>query len=104
MTKTELHVLIQEKKGIVVYFKSDTCAPCKALRPKVETLVFENFPEMNFVIVDTMTDPILASAFNVFSNPTILVFFEGKEYLRKSKYIGVSELGGQIDRIYKMVF
>jgi len=32
------------------------------------------------------------------------VFFEGREYVRKSKYIGTSELAQEIDRLYQMVF
>lgn len=104
MTVQELKSIVSDQKGVVVYYKSDTCAPCMVLRPKVQDLIRNNFPEMEFVLVDTVMNPELSAAFNVFANPTILVFFEGKEYIRKSKYIGVSELDQEIERIYKMVF
>lgn len=104
MTPEELKEKVENTSGIVLYFKNDRCAPCMALRPKVEELVAAQFPEMEFLILDTVEQPTLSSAYNVFANPTILVFFEGKEYVRKSKYIGTSELGQEIDRFYQMVF
>ena len=104
MTPEELKQKVADARGIVLYFKNDKCAPCMALRPKVEELVYNQFPEMEFVILDTVRQPLLSSAYNVFANPTILVFFEGKEYIRKSKYIGTNELAQEIDRFYQMVY
>ena len=104
MDVDDLKKEISNAPGILVYFKNDKCAPCMVLRPKVEELVANEFPALKFVVVDTMESPLLSGAFNVFANPTILVFFEGKEYIRKSKYIGISELGQEIQRIYSMVF
>lgn len=104
MTPTALKETIAKTKGIVVYFKNDKCAPCMVLRPKVEALVNMEFPELDFLMLDTVQEPLLSSAFNVFANPTILVFFEGKEYIRKSKYIGMAELSNEMNRLYTMVF
>ncbi|UTW65789.1 thioredoxin family protein [bacterium SCSIO 12643] len=104
MTPEELKEKIAQTPGLVLYFKNDMCSPCMALRPKVEELVQLQFPKMEFLIVDTVEQPLLSSAYNVYANPTILVFFEGREYIRKSKYIGTSELEQEIDRLYRMVF
>ncbi len=104
MTVEELREKVKNTPGLVLYFKNDRCAPCMALRPKIEELVLSQFPKMEFEIVDTVQQPLLSSEFNVFANPTILVFFEGKEYIRKSKYIGTSELEEEIVRFYRMVF
>tara|TARA_R110002050_G_scaffold300621_3_gene471028 strand:+ start:2252 stop:2572 length:321 start_codon:yes stop_codon:yes gene_type:complete len=104
MTPEELKEKVANTPGLVVYFKNDRCSPCLALRPKVEELVRLQFPKMEFLIVDTVQQPLLSSEYQVFANPTILVFFEGREYIRKSKYIGTSELGEEINRLYQMVF
>ena len=34
----------------------------------------------------------------------ILVFFEGKEFRRFSKYVSIAELKDAVDRYYKMIF
>jgi len=104
MSPDELKDKVANTSGIVLYFKNDACGPCLALRPKVQGLIETDFPKMEFEIVDTAKEPLLSRDYNVFSNPTILVFFEGKEYIRKSKNIGIGELRKEIDRLYKMVF
>lgn len=104
MTPEELDQKIKNTQGVLVYFKNDFCAPCKALRPKVSELIEKEFPKMEMVIVDTVVNPALSGQYNVFGNPTILVFFEGREYIRKSKYISMPELQGEVERLYQMVF
>lgn len=104
MDVTTLKSVIDKAPGIMVYFKNEQCGPCQVLRPQVEELVKKEFPQLEFQIVDTLENPLLTGEFNVYSNPTILVYFDGKEYLRKSKYIGISELENDIRRIYEMAF
>jgi len=104
MNGAELRDKVNQSQGIVLYFKNDMCSPCLAIRTKVEELITTKFPKMEYIMVDTVTDPLLSNEFNVFANPTILTFFEGKEYIRKSKYISIDGLGDEIDRLYKMVF
>lgn len=104
MSPEELEIKLNETQGVLVYFKNDFCGPCMALRPKVTDLMKEHFPEMEMVIVDSFTNPALAGEYNVFGNPTLLVFFEGREYIRKSKYISMPELQNEMERYYNMLF
>ena len=95
---------IKNKKGLIAYFYSDRCAPCISLRPKVAEMVGGDFREMKLVLINSEEYPEVTAHFTVFANPTIIVFFEGKEFRRYSKYISINELGGDIERVYKMVF
>jgi len=104
MSPNELQDKVANATGIVIYFKNDACGPCLALRPKVQELLETEFPKIEFQIVDTVQEPMLSSAYSVYSNPTILVFFEGKEYIRKSKNISIPVLGQEVERLYNMVF
>lgn len=103
-TLDELKSLIETEKGLMAYFYSDRCAPCISLRPKVELMTTEDFPEMKFVLINSEKYPEIPAAFGVFANPAILVFFEGQEFRRYSKYISINQLGSDIERIYNMVF
>ncbi|MBE0638304.1 MAG: thioredoxin family protein [Bacteroidales bacterium] len=96
--------MIRNEKGVAVYFYNDRCAPCVSLRPKVQQLIDEDFPEMKLVFVNSETNPAFPAHFGVFANPCILIFFEGKEFNRYSKYISINQLGGDISRIYEIVF
>ena len=54
--------------------------------------------------VDVKNTPDVAAQFQVFALPTILIYFQGKEYYRFSRNIGVNELREAIARPYGMVF
>jgi thioredoxin 1 len=101
---SQLQQLIDQEEGLLVYFYSNKCAPCLSLRPKVVKMVDEDFPKMKLVFVDSEKSPDIPAAFSVFANPGIIVFFDGREYRRYSKYISIDQLGGEIERIYNMVF
>ena len=95
---------VDSQPAILVYFKNDNCAPCLVLRPKVKELLNETFPSIEMIVVDTVEQPEFAGEFHVFANPTLLVFFDGKEYIRKSKYVAIPELKDEISRLYDMMF
>ena len=95
---------INNKKAVLVYFYNDNCAPCTILRPKVKELVETEFPKMDFILVHAEKAPDTSAHFGIFAAPTLLVFFEGKEYIRESKNISISELQIKIERYYNMVF
>ncbi len=104
---TDLSVLqsfIKKEKAALVYFYNDDCPPCLSLRPKVEELVNSDFPEMKISWVNSKNYPEIPASYGVFANPTILVYFEGKEFKRFSKYVSVNELGQAISRYYELVF
>ncbi len=88
----------------MLYFKNDQCGPCKVLRPKVQELIETKFPKLELIVVDSIQNPALSGEFQVFANPTLLVFFDSKEYIRKSKYVSIGELETEIGRLYAMMF
>ena len=95
--------LIDEKSALLLYFYNDHCAPCKSLRPKVIEMKETYFPELELYFVNSDTKEI-PSQFAVYDYPTLLVYFDGKEYIRASKYVSTVQLKEQIDRYYKLMF
>lgn len=93
-----------EEIPVMLYFYNDLCAPCKALRPKVELMLKEEFTEMKLIKINTAENPEFAAKYLVFSAPTLLVFFEGKEYIRESKNISIIELHDKVKRLYNMLY
>jgi len=104
MDKKDIENLIAEKIAVLLYFYNDNCAPCKILRPKVREMVEDDFPEIEFRLINTEQFPSTSAQYGVFASPTLLVFFEGKEYIRESKNISISELHDKIERIYTMLY
>lgn len=103
-SQSDLDILNSNTPALLLYFYNDSCAPCVALRPKVEALIADEFPEMVHSYINAAQFPELAASNGVFASPTIVVFFEGKENFRVSKYISIYELAGRIGRYYGMLF
>jgi thioredoxin-like negative regulator of GroEL len=101
---SDIKNIIEKQFGVLAYFYNDDCAPCISLRPKVETLIREQFPQMKIVWVNSKKTPEIPAAFQIFANPTILLFFDGKETRRFSKYVSVIELEETISRYYSLIF
>ena len=104
VTVEEVENHINNEVAAMVYFYNDNCAPCLSLRPKVIELVKNDFPKMKLAFVNTLKYPELPARFNVFSNPTLITFFDGREYERESKYISIPQLAEAISRPYDMIF
>lgn len=96
--------LKDKEPALLIYFSTETCNVCKVLKPKVAGLIQASFPEIKMVYIQTDKLPQVAAQNQVFAVPTILVFFGGKEYIRKSRNIGISELEREIYRPYSMIF
>lgn len=95
---------VQNEPGLLVYFSTDSCSVCKVLKPKVSELLQEHFPRMAACYVDTDKSPVIAGQHRVFTIPTIVLFFGGKEHLRFSRNIGLYQLEEAIGRPYHLVF
>ncbi len=100
----EIEKLITANAAVLLYFYNDNCATCKILRPKVQELISTNFPEIEFRLINAEQYPATSAQYGVFASPTLLVFFEEKEYIRESKNISIRELHDKIDRIYRLSF
>lgn len=100
----ELQQKIATEKGVLLYFSSDSCSVCKVLKPKVAELLREQFPFMVSHYVDIEKSPVISGQFRVFTIPTILIFFEGKEQVRYSRNISMHQLEESISRPYSMIF
>jgi thioredoxin 1 len=95
---------IRTHKGVLFYFATTSCSVGEALEPKVQKLLHQKYPKLEYCSIDMNLAAELSAAHQVFVEPTILLFLEGKEYLRKSRHIGLVELDMSIGRIYDLAF
>jgi hypothetical protein len=103
-TEEEFNRVRQQYLGVLFYFSTLSCSVGEALEPKVIDLLNNNFPKIPFYFVDMNALPKISAKNNVFVEPTILVFFEGKETIRKSRIIGIADLSDSLLRIYNLAF
>ncbi len=96
--------LKESEPALLGYFSTEACNVCKVLKPKVAELIQTEFPQIKLAYIKSDKLPVVAAQNQVFAAPTILVFIEGREYIRKSRNIGISELQQEIERPYSMMF
>jgi len=96
--------ILAENDAVLAYFSTEICSVCKVLKPKVIEMVSESFPKMKMVFVESDKLPELAAQNRVFTAPTVVVFFAGRETIRKSRAFGLDELRSEIQRPYSLLF
>ncbi len=95
---------IATDSAALFYFSTENCNVCKVLRPKLAELLSEEFPLIRLYYIGIEVLPLIAGQFRIFAAPTLLVFFEGREHLRKSRNVSVRELSDEIRRPYGILF
>jgi thioredoxin-like negative regulator of GroEL len=103
-TLDEFSSILKENTGVLVYFSNDTCNVCKVLKPQIIEMLKENYPKIPFYYVDMSLTPEISAQSSVFTIPTIIVYFDGNETIRKSRHIGIGELVQSIERPYNLIF
>ncbi|MDX2414705.1 MAG: thioredoxin family protein [Bacteroidales bacterium] len=101
---TGLKDITSGKKGVVAYFYNTSCSSCEVLRPKIRAMVNKSFPKIEFEEINAQEYPGITAEAAVYASPTIIVYFEGKESIRESRYISVQQLEEKIERYYNMLF
>jgi thioredoxin-like negative regulator of GroEL len=94
---------IKNNMAVMVYFSAPTCNVCHALKPKLLEALEDNFSDFKVESVDISTQEDIAPHFGVFSIPTVLIFLDSKEFLRKSRHMSVGEVINEIKRPYEIM-
>lgn len=100
----EFRKLLEENEAVLAYFSTENCSVCKVLKPKVAQLIAEFFPKIKSVYIQSDHLPELVAQHRIFTVPTITIYFDGRETIRKSRAFGVQELKDKIERPYGLLF
>ena len=103
-TEEEFEQFIKTNEASLIYMSTPQCNVCKVLKPKLIDFINSDFPKIKMAYVDSESLPEVAAQNRIFSVPTILVFLDGKEFLRKSRNINLHEFRQDIERPYSLFF
>lgn len=98
----EIQDIISTAQPVLIYFSGENCSVCKVLKPKIENEIINNFEKFKIYEVKAELYKEIASNFSVFSIPTILVFFDTKEFFRKSRNISIPLFIEELKRPYSL--
>jgi len=103
-TPEDLERIIASIPAVLLYFSTPGCNVCQVLKPKVKQLLREKYPAIAFYYINCTALPEVAARFSVFAVPTLLVCFDGRETIRKSRYLGIDELDDALRRPFQLFF
>lgn len=97
--KTDLHLKqkINEKEIVLLLVKSKNCSVCEAVFVQLEDFI-SHFNNLSGYYVSIDTIPTVASDYLIFTAPTVLLFINGKEIERQSRFISYDKFRVQIER------
>lgn len=102
-TTEQINSVINIGEPVLIYFSGENCSVCKVLKPKIEQEVIKNFPKFKLYEVKTDIYKELTSQFTVFSIPTVLIFFDRKEFKRYGRNISIPLFIEELERPYNLM-
>lgn len=93
----QYQTMIQEHTVLLVQFGAHTCAPCTAIRRKIDSWCALH-PQCRSIYVPVEQFRELAAGESVFSVPTILVYIEGRVTIRESGYFSLDDIFNRMER------
>lgn len=103
-TPAQLEELKQRKEApaLLILFGGAHCGVCQAIKPKLESLMAQQFPDIALAYVDCTLLPGCCAQHGVFTLPVVQLFMEGQLSLERARSFSLQELGAQIARVYRL--
>ncbi|WP_010098258.1 thioredoxin family protein [Ornithinibacillus scapharcae] len=97
-----IETFIKSSTLTFLYISRPECSVCHGLKPQVKELM-KQYPEIQLGHIDAAEVEEIAGHFSIFTVPVLLLFVEGKEYIREARIVHMDLFQEKIDKIYKNV-
>lgn len=95
-----INELKDRRTPFILYFETADCGVCHAIYPKLQRAL--NDYEIEVVKINAIENAGIAGQHLVFTVPTVLLWTEGKEILRESRYIDLLKITRMLDALNEM--
>ncbi|GAE94987.1 thioredoxin [Gracilibacillus boraciitolerans JCM 21714] len=95
----EIDQFIEANQLSFLYIAKNNCSVCHSLLPQIEKIM-NNYINIatGYILIDDL--PSIAGCLSIFSAPVLILFVEGKEYLREARIVHLDHFQDKLDKIY----
>ena len=97
----DIDMLVQSSPVLLLQFGEDTCAPCHAIRFKLDQWL-EEHPGVIARYVDIEKNLALCSQMGIFSAPTVIAYVDGNIAARESGYFSLDTFLDRVERYLEL--
>ncbi|WP_289372439.1 thioredoxin family protein [Paenibacillus silvae] len=98
----EIDTFIQDNRLSMLYVSQDDCSVCHAIYPKLKELL-NHYPEIKLAHIDASQVEAVAGKLLTFTVPTIILFYDQREYLRDGRFVQFEQLRARLDEVYSAI-
>lgn len=99
---TDFEELLRGNRAVVLQYGSETCAPCHALKLKIDSWQQEH-PEVLALYISIDGHARLAAQNGVLSVPSVVVYVDGHEMIKESGYFSLDHILDRTERYLSML-
>jgi len=97
--KRSFSEIIGGSKPVLVDFSAEWCGPCKMMPPILKELKDKMGESVTILKMDIDRNPAVASAYQIQSVPTLIVFRDGKIHWRQSGVARAEQLKSVLESV-----
>lgn len=92
--------MVAAEPAVAVYFSTPDCGVCQALYARLVELL-QDYPRVVLVRADCVVAPGLAAQLGVLAVPTLVVYLDGREAMRKTRHFSLKAQA--LERPYRLL-
>ncbi|WP_227714539.1 MULTISPECIES: thioredoxin family protein [unclassified Marinobacter] len=92
--------LVNTSSAALVLYGGASCGVCQSVKPQLERMAREEFPELIMAYVDCQASAPVCASRGIFSLPVIHLWFQGQRFAEFSRVFSMGDVRSALERPY----